>query len=188
MYLWLMRHGPAISREDPACPADEARGLTDRGRRRTERAARGLRAMGVNPEIILTSGYTRAKQTARIVADVLDVPRDRVRKTAVLEPDRGAQELLSELVALDAGRVLCVGHMPHLGHAVASAVAARGEICLFKKCATACLVFPMGIKTRGHLLWHLPPRVLRAIGMLEAPELMEEIAGGGSTKTSKENG
>src|SRR5688500_19594544 len=46
-----------------------------RGRRRVNRAAKGLQRVGVRPDQILHSGLLRARETAELVAAALGVPR-----------------------------------------------------------------------------------------------------------------
>ncbi|MCA8962267.1 MAG: histidine phosphatase family protein, partial [Planctomycetes bacterium] len=60
MILYVMRHGIAFPREDPDCPPDFERPLTERGRERTHDAARGLVEMGVRPTAVLSSPLVRA--------------------------------------------------------------------------------------------------------------------------------
>lgn len=164
MHVWLMRHGPAFDRADPACPPDPDRPLTDRGRARTARAVRGLGALDVAPDVILTSPYVRAHETAELVADGLGLDRRIIRGTAVLEPDRAPRELMKELHDLEGRPVLCCGHLPHLSFFASEAIGARGEALCFKKCATAYLDFLMGLDANAQLVWHLSPRALRALG------------------------
>src|SRR5260370_9632483 len=71
MRLYLMRHGIAIDREDPDCPAEPERNLMPKGIQRTRAAPRGLRAMRVKPTTPLTRPYGRPVQTGQIVCDVL---------------------------------------------------------------------------------------------------------------------
>ncbi len=164
MHVWLMRHGPAFDRADPACPPDPERPLTDRGRVRTERAVRGLAALDVSPDVILSSPYVRARETAEIVADGLGLDRGIIRCTPVLEPDRAPRELMKELLELEGKPVLCSGHLPHLSFFASEAIGTRGEALRFKKCATAYIDFMMGLDANAQLVWHLSPRALRALG------------------------
>lgn len=66
MMLYLMRHGLA---EDLSPGADDgARQLTARGRDKIQKAALGLRAMGLSFDLIVTSPLARAAETAEMVA------------------------------------------------------------------------------------------------------------------------
>ncbi|MDH4179938.1 MAG: histidine phosphatase family protein, partial [Armatimonadota bacterium] len=68
MELYFFRHGDA----GPAAVGtpDEARRLTERGRRETDAVAQVLHRVGLAPEVILTSPLTRARETGQILARV----------------------------------------------------------------------------------------------------------------------
>jgi phosphohistidine phosphatase len=62
--LYLVRHGEAEDAPPPGAHGDAARMLSPRGQAQATRAAAGLRALGVKPDAIWQSPYTRAQQTA----------------------------------------------------------------------------------------------------------------------------
>src|SRR5438445_42191 len=68
MQLYIVRHGIAIDREDPKCPPDPERYLTEEGVEKTKQVAKGVAALGVTGDLFLTSPYVRAVQTAEIFA------------------------------------------------------------------------------------------------------------------------
>src|SRR5882757_893767 len=68
MQLYIVRHGIAIDREDPKCPPDPERYLTEEGIEKTKQVAKGVAALGVTADLFLTSPYVRASQTAEIFA------------------------------------------------------------------------------------------------------------------------
>lgn len=110
MEVTFMRHGVAVDRNDPDCPVDFERPLTVEGKNRTETAARGLKAIGVKPRVILTSPYLRCTQTARIVAQGLGLSKRSVVALEALTPDADPRALWPELKNLLEGPVLCIGH------------------------------------------------------------------------------
>lgn len=110
MEVTFMRHGVAVDRTDPLCPADLERPLTVEGKNRTEAAARGLKAAGLKPRVILTSPYLRCVQTARIAAQTLGVPKRLVVSLEALAPHADPRLLWPEIQNLGEGPVLCVGH------------------------------------------------------------------------------
>ncbi len=164
MLLYLMRHGPAVNREDPDCPPDAERPLTREGAQRTRQAALGLRRLGVKPQVILSSPLLRALQTAEAVAEVLGLPKEKIRRTAVLEPEADPAEFLKEIARLTSDETLCAGHAPNLDELIAHAVGARVPFTSLKKAGVACLGFEPGASARGSLLWLYPPKVLRFLG------------------------
>ena len=60
MQLFIVRHGIAIDREDPKCPPDPERFLTEEGIEKTRQAAKGVAEIGTVPDLMLSSPYVRA--------------------------------------------------------------------------------------------------------------------------------
>jgi len=114
LQLYLLRHGPAGSRDASLYPDDGERPLTRPGRARTERAARGMETAGFRFDLLLTSPLARARQTADIVAEVVSgCPRPRVHRP--LAPGGPTEAILEGLPkGRQASRVLLVGHEPDL--------------------------------------------------------------------------
>jgi phosphohistidine phosphatase len=163
MLLYLMRHGLAINREDPACPPDPKRFLTRKGVEKTRGAAMGLRALGLKPDVIVSSPYVRALQTAEIAADALEFPRARIRQSDALLPPARPSDLLKDLEKIKAGEVLCVGHAPNLDEVIALALAARAPFTALKKAGVACLEFESLAAGKGVLCWLHTPKSLRLL-------------------------
>src|SRR2546425_3909454 len=65
MELIFLRHGLAVDKEEWK-GEDEARPLTAEGVERTKEVVRGLRALKVCPDVILSSPLLRARETAEI--------------------------------------------------------------------------------------------------------------------------
>jgi phosphohistidine phosphatase len=167
MDLYILRHGLAGIREEWTGP-DAERPLTDKGRSRTRAAARGLARLGVAPDIILTSAYLRAAETARLTATELHAP---VEEVPALEPGklrRGYRALLQRYD--DGAAVMLVGHEPDLsefiGALIAGAAPARVQL---KKGACALLaVDAPALKSNANapaaaLLWLMTARALGSI-------------------------
>ncbi len=51
MQLYIVRHGIAIDREDPKCPPDPERYLTEEGVEKTKQVAKGVAALGVTADL-----------------------------------------------------------------------------------------------------------------------------------------
>jgi len=68
MQLYIVRHGIAIDREDPKSPPDPDRFLTEEGIERTKQVAKGVVALGATADLLMSSPYVRAMQTAEIFA------------------------------------------------------------------------------------------------------------------------
>src|SRR6516164_1469462 len=97
MELYIVRHGIAIDREDPKCPADPERFLTDEGMEKSRQVAKGVAEIASVPDVILASPYLRALQTAEIFADVLEYSKNKIRKSELLLPGAEPMQLFREI-------------------------------------------------------------------------------------------
>ena len=166
MKLLLVRHAIAEEREDYASTGkrDAERPLTEFGRRRMLKNARGLRRVSPSVDIVVSSPYVRAKETARIVGATLGVKSNAVTET--LTPERHPKEFLIWLSDQPADVVVAaVGHEPHMGRLLQWAIAGKAEArAVFKK-GGACLIEFEGAATAGAgvLHWLVTPAQLRSI-------------------------
>lgn len=161
MRLYIVRHGIAIDPMDPKSPSDPKRALTPEGVKKTRQAMRGLRAMGLEPDAMLTSPYVRAVQTAELAADALGFAADKIRRTESLLPGTTPAELFRELAKLRADEVMCFGHAPNLDLVIAHGLGLRNPVTALKKAGTACLEMETLSPARGTLLWVFTARALR---------------------------
>ena len=97
MQLYIVRHGIAIDREDPKCPPDPERYLTEEGVEKTKQVAKGVAALGVMGDLFLASPYVRATQTAEIFASALEYAKQKIRRTDLLLPGAEPSLLFREL-------------------------------------------------------------------------------------------
>lgn len=163
MILYLIRHGIAVDRTDPKCPPEPERTLTARGVQKTRSAALGLRAMGAKPDVLITSPFVRAAQTAEIFAEALGFPVEKIRVNDSLKPAGNPAEIVKELSHLRAKEVACFGHAPHLDLTIAHLTGARAPFTELKKTGVACFEH---VSSHGgwELRWILTPKVLRDLG------------------------
>jgi phosphohistidine phosphatase len=162
MILHIVRHGIAMDRTDPKAPPDPERPLTAKGVQKTRAAALGLKELGVKPDILLTSPYVRAAQTAEIFAEALGFPTAKVRVTESLKPAGNPADFIRELSHLKSREVMCFGHAPHLDQLISQLVGARGVLTELKKAGVASLE-RAGTHSSWRLLWLLTPKALRQL-------------------------
>src|SRR5688572_27313470 len=161
--LYLIRHGVAAERGE-AYPDDSRRPLTARGVAKLREEAKGLAALEVSFDLIITSPLVRTRQTADVISESLQ------GKPAVVTSDAlapaGTPAAVIQEVARHArlARIALVGHEPNLGELAAQLIGARSPI-EFKKGAVCRIDFdvlpPKGL---GQLRWFIPPKVLRKLG------------------------
>lgn len=154
--VYLQRHG--IAEEIGHGGKDSARALTTEGKHRLRIILRRARKSGVHPELILTSPYKRAVETAELAAQVLDCP-DAVQQTRALAPESSPEAVWTEIRAhKHAGRMLLSGHEPLLSQTAAYLLDAPGLRLDFKKGAIVRIDFETaGAAPRGVLKWMLTP-------------------------------
>src|ERR1700687_3575860 len=75
MELYFMRHGIAADRGDPDFPDDRERPLTGEGKKKVRGISSGMKSLGLSFDLIFTSPYPRASETAAIVAKVFGMQK-----------------------------------------------------------------------------------------------------------------
>lgn len=164
MQLYIVRHGMAVDREDPKCPPDPERFLTAEGIEKTRQVAKGVAEIGVAPDLLLSSPYVRALQTAELFAGELEYSKNKIRKTDMLLPGAEPLQLFREL-AKDKGfsTVFIFGHAPHLDEVIATAIGSRHDICSLRKAGVALVELKRLVPPSGELVWLATPKLLRKI-------------------------
>jgi phosphohistidine phosphatase len=164
MLLYLVRHGVAVDREDPDCPPETERPLTPKGMKKTRAAALGLFALGVKPDVVLTSPWLRSVQTAEIFCEVIGFSSNKIVRADSLKGTSSPAELLRDLAKLKAKEVMCFGHEPHLHQVIAQILHTGARITELKKAGVACLDLEKVSPPQGQLIALYPPKTLRLLG------------------------
>ncbi len=165
MELYIVRHGIAVDREDPKCPADPERFLTDEGIEKLRQVAKGVAEVASVPDLILTSPYLRAVQTAELFADALEFSRNKIRKSDLLLPGAEPLQLFRELAKdKDLSSVFVFGHAPHLDDLIATAIGTKHHISSLKKAGVAFVELKRLVPPSGELVWLATPKLLRKAG------------------------
>src|SRR4029077_12004037 len=165
MQLYIVRHGIAIDREDPKCPPDPERYLTEEGVEKTKQVAKGLAALGVTGDLFLTSPYVRAAQTAEIFANALDYAKQKIRRTDLLLPGAEPSLLFRELAKdKQASAVFLFGHAPQLDELIATALGSKKHVTSLKKAGAAFVELKRLSPPIGELVWLATPKMLRRAG------------------------
>lgn len=162
--IYLVRHAIAAER-GPKYPDDRLRPLTAVGARRFATSVHGLATLGVTIDLVLTSPFARARETAVLLASNLRSKKPPIEELDALAPG-GRHAAIVEAITRQAKRhrrLALVGHEPDLGELAARLVGARGSI-EFKKGAV-CAIDVDGATPGGPgtLRWLLQPRVLRGL-------------------------
>lgn len=159
MLLLLWRHGPAGDRARWAESGqdDASRPLTEEGRVKTRRAAKGLTELLGKLDVVASSPLLRARETARFAYERFPEARRAVR--ADLVPTADPRRAAAWLAGLGADAAAVVGHEPHLSKLAALLLGTAAPFFELKKGGAALL----DLKDK-RLLALLPPKLLRGLG------------------------
>jgi phosphohistidine phosphatase len=168
MDLLIVRHGVAEDKEAFAetGKGDDERPLTDKGRKKMKRAARGLHTLVPEIGLLVTSPLVRARETAEIIAAAYELDGD-VDREDVLRPGSSFDAFAEWLRQQNDGSPLCVvGHEPHLSGLATWLMSGAKESQLELGKGGACLLSFDGAPKRGGavLCWLLTSKQLEAIG------------------------
>ena len=162
MNLYILRHGIAADRGSEY-PNDDLRPLTDKGINRMRREAKGMRALGVAPDVIVSSPLVRAIRTAEIVRQGLSEP-PLMTISDTLVPGAHPAQVLQQIAASHSSEssMMVVGHEPHLSSLVSYILTGKVSWLIEMKKGALCNM-DISLSGRGQLLWALAPRQLRAL-------------------------
>lgn len=165
MDLYLVRHAAAYGRDPDRWPDDSLRPLTPEGEDEFRSAAGGLSRLVPPVNVLLSSPYERAWQTAEILAELDSWPAPEA--TPVLEPTLPPEKAAVELKDYEgAGSVALVGHRPGLHELAAYLLTGRagGVEMTIKKGGVVCVRFEGAVEAgAGELRWLLTPKILRGL-------------------------
>ena len=162
MNLYIVRHAIAVQRGTSGYDDDSQRPLTDNGRKKMKKIAKGLRQFGIELDIILSSPYVRARDTAKIVASEFNM-QDQIRFTDNLIPPGDFKDLIDEVQEkYDVESLALVGHEPMLGELISWLTTGNKELMInFKKGGVCYLSADDLYRTyRATLEWLLTPGLM----------------------------
>jgi phosphohistidine phosphatase len=168
MNLYLIRHAIAAEAGTPGYEQDSQRPLTDKGRKKMRKIARGLNTLGLKLNLIITSPYLRARETAEILAVEFRLIDDKIIESAALTPGGDLAQLVEAINAhySHLENIALVGHEPALSELTSILLTGLPEMALtFKKggvCALTVDQFHYG--QCAALEWLLTPAQLAQIG------------------------
>jgi phosphohistidine phosphatase len=158
MHVYLLRHG--IAEEERPGLNDSERALTAEGRRKLRQVLRTVAEAGVKPNLILSSPFKRALQTAQIAKEVLSY-ENQVLQTKILTPGSSPEQVWDEIrVHRDEQALLLVGHNPLFDNLAVYLLNAPHLSIGFKKGAIMRIdVEAFGAHPKGVLCWYLTAKL-----------------------------
>lgn len=161
MELYLLRHGIAEDGKPGGLDADRA--LVPEGEAKLREVLRVARRSGVSPELILSSPYKRARQTADIAARELGY-KGEIEETEALTPMGDPASVWREIRALKMPEsVLLASHEPLVGQLTGYLLRSPVLVVDVKKGSLIRIDFiHPGTEPRGVLRWMLTPKLAAA--------------------------
>jgi phosphohistidine phosphatase len=154
MHLTFLRHGIAGTHD-----SEELRALTAEGKTQTETLSQSLKRNGEKYDLIVSSSFLRAQQTAEIVAEILGI-KDRLLCDPRLTCGCHWNDLQSVLQEHpEAQNILIVGHAPDLGIMVAELLGCSKSV-EFQKGSALKVKTPFFRAGSATLLFFIPPSAL----------------------------
>ncbi len=164
MEIFLLRHGLAIERGTPGFKDDSQRPLLPKGKKQLKKVYRAMAEMGLEFDLILSSPFLRAKETAVIIALGLKSLK-RLKLSEALEPGKDPLPLVRDLQKLKSapGKILLVGHEPFLSRLVSLLTTGGPGLQLDFAKAGLCKLEVEKLKTGkcAALAWLLTPRQMK---------------------------
>ncbi|HEX6673125.1 MAG TPA: phosphohistidine phosphatase SixA [Nitrososphaeraceae archaeon] len=169
MDLFILRHGYAGNRlSDPM--KDIKRELTISGKKEVVEIAKSLKKLGVKFNVIFSSPFTRAFQTAQIIAEEYKLT-EQIEQSDELKPDGSKGSLYNKFSKLSIDSViLIVGHEPYLSGMINDIISNdnynknhNNNIILKKAGLSRIKITSTVPKFKGELRWLLTPRILKKI-------------------------
>lgn len=165
MQLILIRHAIAQDRAEFSQKTkleDSLRPLTLKGRKKMQKIAMQLRDWIQDVDLIVSSPYTRAKQTADIVSQIF--MDKKIVEASELVPQSPPNMFLKWLKAHGKNnrKIIIVGHEPQLSAFASYLMTGKEEsIFVLKKSGIACLHVDSWTELSSdtaHMLWLLQPK------------------------------
>ncbi len=154
MKLYLVQHGEAKSEKE-----DPERHLTDKGKNEVEKVANAAKRLRPRPAFIFHSGKMRARQTAEIMASMLETLKA-PEAASGLNPNDDVRIWFSKL--LEYGEdLMIVGHLPFMEKFTSLVLCGdeRAGVVRFSYGALICL--ERSEEGNWSLQWILAPELVR---------------------------
>ena len=159
MEIYILRHG--LAEEAHGGMRDADRPLTPEGTKKLLPVLRRARAIDVQPPVILTSPYRRARETAQVAAEALRGEPKLVESRALI-PDSSPEAVWDEIRDHKSDKqIMVVGHEPLLSSVYAYLMgAASAQIDVKKGSLGRIDVDRFTGQPRGILRWLIHPKLV----------------------------
>lgn len=160
MFVFIARHAWAYEFGDPRWPDDSLRELEPEGADRFMLVVEKLAKRGFTPEKIITSPFTRCRQTAEIIAQYTP-HRPSVTELDALQPGSDLEAVIQWSRTSGCEQICWVGHAPDVGLMTAALIGDGQANIRFAKGATSAIRFHGPLQAgAGELYWHATAKSL----------------------------
>ena len=162
MELYVLRHAIALTCAEAGVREDSERPLSSEGKEKMKRIAEGFGRIGMEVDLVLSSPYVRARDTALIAHEGLGL-KGRLEFAEALASGRPTKDVLEELRGRFRkwARIMVVGHEPDLSMLI-SRVTSGGRLHVeMKKAGLAKIaIHETAPEMRGTLEYLVTPKVM----------------------------
>ena len=165
MRIYLIRHSNAVEQGVAEYQDDSRRPLTEKGRDKMTEIASALRKLGVNPDLIVSSPYLRARETAEILAKVLKYKKELLFNDSLV-PAGTPEQIIGEInEKYTVGELMLVGHEPCLGILIGTLAAGAPNLVIDLKKGGVCCISSDDLHAdrKAVLEWLLSPKIVTAL-------------------------
>ena len=153
MYLYLIRHAVAESKE-----VDPEKSLSEEGVNAIRRVSKFFSSLNPDIYVIWHSGKRRAKQTAEILAEALNIEK-RVLEHQSLAPNDDIKLIREKLANTEEHNIAIVGHLPYLSRLASYLLTGdqNKEVIRFRNAGIVCLLREESV---WQLNWMITPEII----------------------------
>lgn len=162
MKIYLIRHSNAVDPGTPGYEDDSLRPLTEKGRDKMRKIAAALKELDVKPDLIVSSPYIRARQTAEVLAKVLKFKQE-LAVNDTLVPMGNPENIIGEInEKYNVDELVLVGHEPCISSLVGMLIGGNPELALTVKNGGVCCLASDDLRAerKATLEWLLTPKIL----------------------------
>jgi phosphohistidine phosphatase len=166
MELYLLRHAPAEIQDETWKGPDRKRPLSRKGTKKMRKIAGAMKRLQLTFDLILTSPYVRARETAELAARKIR-HSGKVKTSQHLRVGGNSQLLIKEIVTRYAHceRVLVVGHEPGLSRLISLLLSGKQSLVIAMKKGSMCKLSAAKLRYGrcANLEWLISPAEILAL-------------------------
>lgn len=165
MKIYLIRHSNAVDHGAPGYEEDSTRPLTEKGREKMRQIASALKGLDIHPDLIVSSPYVRARETAEIVAKMLKYKKNLLFSDALV-PMGESEKIIGEInEKYPVDELVLVGHEPCLSMLIGTLTAGNADLAITLKKGGVCCLATDDLRTdrTAALEWLLTPKIMSGL-------------------------